>query len=52
MDYLVNVDNMIFFCGECVIYDGVLLWVLKGKIIVVMGFSGIGKIMLLKLIGG
>lgn len=52
MDYLVDVKNMIFFCGECVIYDGIFLCVFKGKIIVVMGLSGIGKIMLFKLIGG
>lgn len=52
MDYLVEVDNFIFWCVEWFIYDGILLWVLKGKIIVVMGLSGIGKIMLLCLIGG
>lgn len=52
MDYLVEVDNFIFKCVDCIIYDGILLKVFKGKIIVVMGLSGIGKIMLLCFIGG
>lgn len=52
MDHLVEVDNLTFRRAERLIYDGVSLRVLKGKITAVMGPSGIGKTTLLRLIGG
>lgn len=49
---LVDMCDVSFFCGECCIFDNIFLMVLCGKIMVIMGLLGIGKIMLLCLIGG
>lgn len=52
MDALVEIKNVSFAHGERLIYDDLSLSVPKGKIVAVMGPSGIGKTTLLRLIGG
>lgn len=52
MDKLLEVKNLSFSRGHRCIYQDISLSVPKGKIIAVMGPSGIGKTTLLKLIGG
>ncbi|KIF52211.1 phospholipid ABC transporter ATP-binding protein MlaF [Vibrio owensii] len=49
---LVTVNNLTFSRGERKIFDGVDLYVPKGKVTAIMGPSGIGKTTLLRLIGG
>lgn len=52
MDNLLEVKNLSFSRGKRSIYQDISLTVPKGKIIAVMGPSGIGKTTLLKLMGG
>jgi phospholipid/cholesterol/gamma-HCH transport system ATP-binding protein len=52
MGNLLEVNNLSFSRGNRSIYQDISLSVPKGKIIAVMGPSGIGKTTLLKLIGG
>lgn len=52
MENFVELDNVSFAHGERSIYQGLSLTVPKGKVIAVMGPSGIGKTTLLRLIGG
>ncbi|PTC01360.1 phospholipid ABC transporter ATP-binding protein MlaF [Thalassospira xiamenensis] len=52
MDTLVEIKDVAFSHGERLIYDGLTLSVPRGKIVAVMGPSGIGKTTLLRLIGG
>lgn len=49
---LIEVKNLTFKRGDRVIYDNLNLQVQKGKVIAIMGPSGIGKTTLLRLIGG
>lgn len=49
---LVEIKGMSFHRGAKIIYDGINLVVPKGKIVAIMGPSGIGKTTLLRLIGG
>lgn len=49
---LVEIKNMSFFRGERPIYKDISLSVPEGKIVAIMGPSGIGKTTLLRLIGG
>lgn len=49
---LVEINNMSFYRGATAIYEDVNLSVQKGKIVAIMGPSGIGKTTLLRLIGG
>lgn len=51
-DNLVEIHDMSFYRGARPIYKNMNLTVPKGKIIAIMGPSGIGKTTLLKLIGG
>ncbi len=48
----VEVKNMTFSRGERVIYEDISLSIPKGKVVAVMGPSGIGKTTLLRLIAG
>ncbi|WP_111978287.1 phospholipid ABC transporter ATP-binding protein MlaF [Algibacillus agarilyticus] len=48
----VQIENLTFSRDERVIYDDISLTIPKGKVIAVMGPSGIGKTTLLRLIGG
>ncbi len=48
----VQVENLTFAREERVIYDNISLTVPKGKVVAIMGPSGIGKTTLLRLIGG
>ena len=52
MDNFVALKDVHFSHGQRTIYDGLSLTVPKGKIVAVMGPSGIGKTTLLRLIGG
>lgn len=52
VETLVEIDDVKFSHGERLIYDGLSLTVPRGKIVAVMGPSGIGKTTLLRLIGG
>jgi len=52
VDTLVEIKDVAFSHGERLIYDGLTLSVPRGKIVAVMGPSGIGKTTLLRLIGG
>lgn len=52
MSNFVELNNVHFAHGERSIYEGLSLTVPKGKMIAVMGPSGIGKTTLLRLIGG
>ena len=52
MDNFVALKDVHFSHGQRTIYDGLSLRVPKGKIVAVMGPSGIGKTTLLRLIGG
>ncbi|RUO66092.1 phospholipid/cholesterol/gamma-HCH transport system ATP-binding protein [Pseudidiomarina planktonica] len=52
METLVEIDDVKFSHGERLLYDGLSLTVPRGKIVAVMGPSGIGKTTLLRLIGG
>jgi phospholipid/cholesterol/gamma-HCH transport system ATP-binding protein len=49
---LVELKDLRFAHGEHLVYDGLSLTVPKGKVVAVMGPSGIGKTTLLRLIGG
>jgi|TARA_B100000929_G_scaffold74300_1_gene57762 phospholipid/cholesterol/gamma-HCH transport system ATP-binding protein len=52
VDNFVALKDVHFSHGQRTIYDGLSLTVPKGKIVAVMGPSGIGKTTLLRLIGG
>lgn len=52
MTNLVELKDLRFAHGEHLVYDGLSLTVPKGKMVAVMGPSGIGKTTLLRLIGG
>ncbi|RUO75913.1 ATP-binding cassette domain-containing protein [Idiomarina seosinensis] len=52
MSNFVELNNIHFAHGTRSIYEGLSLTVPKGKVVAVMGPSGIGKTTLLKLIGG
>lgn len=52
MTHLVELKDLRFAHGEHLVYDGLSLTVPKGKVVAVMGPSGIGKTTLLRLIGG
>lgn len=52
MSNFVELNDVHFSHGERSIYEGLSLTVPKGKIVAVMGPSGIGKTTLLRLIGG
>jgi phospholipid/cholesterol/gamma-HCH transport system ATP-binding protein len=52
VDNLVTIRNLSFRRGERVIFDNVDLDIPRGKIVAILGPSGIGKTTLLKLIGG
>ncbi len=49
---LVKIENLTFGYGQRVILDNVSLSFKRGKVIAIMGGSGMGKTTLLKLIGG
>lgn len=49
---LVKIKNMSFFRGRRPIYNNISLAIPAGKIVAIMGPSGIGKTTLLRLIGG
>lgn len=49
---LVEINNLTFSRGDRVIFDNISLSVPVGKVIAIMGPSGIGKTTLLRLIGG
>ena len=51
-DILVDIKNITFKRDDRVIYDGISLFIPKGKVTAIMGPSGIGKTTLLRLIGG
>ncbi len=48
----VKIENLTFSRDERIIYDDISLTVPRGKVVAVMGPSGIGKTTLLRLIGG
>ena len=52
MTNLVELKDLTFAHGSHRVYDGLALTVPKGKMVAVMGPSGIGKTTLLRLIGG
>ncbi|HAS15817.1 MAG TPA: phospholipid ABC transporter ATP-binding protein MlaF, partial [Idiomarina abyssalis] len=52
MTNLVELKDLTFAHGSHRVYDGLSLTVPKGKMVAVMGPSGIGKTTLLRLIGG
>lgn len=49
---IVEIRNVTFRRGERVIYDNLNLTIPRGKVVAIMGPSGIGKTTLLRLIGG
>jgi len=51
-DILIKIRGLRFSRGQHVIFDGVDIDILRGKITAIMGPSGTGKTTLLKLIGG
>jgi len=51
-DNLIQINNLTFKRGKRIIYDDISLSIPKGKVIGIMGPSGIGKTTLLRLIGG
>ncbi|NTS75897.1 ATP-binding cassette domain-containing protein [Catenovulum sp. SM1970] len=51
-EHFVQIENLTFKRDDRVIYDDISLTIPKGKVVAVMGPSGIGKTTLLRLIGG
>lgn len=49
---LIEVQNLVFYRGDRVIYDGIDMQIRRGQITAIMGPSGTGKTTLLRLIGG
>ena len=52
LENLIEIEHLTFKRGERIIYNDISLSIPTGKVIGIMGPSGIGKTTLLRLIGG